>query len=159
MRKISSSKTFFYKKLFPVFWFGMLGLFVTITLKQPTHGPLQVPFLLMPAVMAVIGYVVMRKLVWDLADEVYDCGDHLLVKSHGREFRLSLAEIINVSSMIMMNPPRITLRLAEASSAESFGNEISFSPDKPFTLNPFAKSEIAEDLMLRVDRARCTRSR
>lgn len=159
MRKISSSKTFFYKKLFPVFWFGMLLLFVIISLKVPPHGPLQVPFLLMPAVMAVIGYVVMRKLVWDLADEVYDCGDHLLVKNRGQEFRLSFAEIINVNAMTMVNPPRITLRLAQASSAEGFGNEISFSPDRPFTLNPFAKNEIAEDLILRVDRARCTRSR
>ena len=30
MRRISSRTTFWYKRIFPVIWFGMLGLFVTL---------------------------------------------------------------------------------------------------------------------------------
>lgn len=35
-------------------------------------------FLVMSCFMAVFGLFLMRKLVWDLIDEVHDCGDSLL---------------------------------------------------------------------------------
>jgi hypothetical protein len=40
-----------------------------------------------------------------------------------------------------------------------FGDEIAFSPIRRFTLNPFARNEVAEDLMARVDQARMRRAR
>ena len=58
---------------------------------------------------------------------------------------------MNVSSTTFMNPPRITLRLV---TAGKLGNEIAFSPAMEFSLNPFAKCQLAEDLILRVHRAR-----
>jgi hypothetical protein len=51
----------------------------------------------------------------------------------------------------MVNPPRITLRLAAACK---FGSDVSFSPPRRLFNNPFAISPIAEDLMMRVDSAR-----
>jgi hypothetical protein len=33
----------------------------------------------MPIAMSIFGFVLMRKLVWDLVDEVCDYGDYLLV--------------------------------------------------------------------------------
>jgi hypothetical protein len=39
----------------------------------------------------------------------------------------------------------------------NFGTEIAFSSAKPFSINPFARSEIVEDLIVRVDRARTRR--
>jgi hypothetical protein len=62
-----------------------------------------------------------------------------------------LSNIMNVSSSTFMNPPRVTLKLVRPSK---FGREIAFSPASKFTLNPFAKNEIAEDLMDRAYRAR-----
>ena len=58
---------------------------------------------------------------------------------------------MNVSASTMVNPPRVTLRLVQPGK---FGSEVVFSPKTGFTLNPFAKSEVAEDLIERVDRAR-----
>jgi hypothetical protein len=54
----------------------------------------------------------------------------------------------------MVNPSRITLRLAERGR---FGDEIVFSPVRTMTFNPFAKSAVAEDLIVRVDKARTQR--
>jgi len=93
----------------------------------------------------------MRKLVWDLVDEVYDGGDYLLVRNGGKEDRVALSNIMNVSASTMTNPPRVTLRL---STPGRFGDEIVFSPIKPITLNLFARNKIADDLIVRVDRAR-----
>jgi hypothetical protein len=61
---------------------------------------------------------------------------------------------MNVNASTMTNPPRITLRLATPSK---FGSEIAFSPARQFTLNPFAPSPVAEDLIVRVDKARTLR--
>jgi hypothetical protein len=152
--KISSKSTFFSKKVFPALWFGFLAVFVAGTLVadgEDTH-PL---FLAGPALMAVAGFFVMKKLVWDLVDEVYDCGDFLLIRNQGEEDRVALSNIMNVSASTNMNPPRITLRLVNPSR---FGREIAFSPITGFTFNPFAKNQVAEDLIVRVDKARSRRA-
>ncbi|HJU43899.1 MAG TPA: hypothetical protein VJ691_13825 [Vicinamibacterales bacterium] len=158
MNKISSSSLFFSKRIFPLVWFGFLAVFVGMTLVPAiTRGPEagDLAFLVVPTIMAVIGYVMMKNLVWDLVDEVWDHGDYLVIKNRGDEARIELADVMNVSVSTNMNPPRITLRLVRPTR---FGTEISFSPVRPFTLNPFAKNEIAEDLIVRVDRARSKRA-
>jgi hypothetical protein len=66
---------------------------------------------------------------------------------------------MNVSVTTMVNPPRITLRIANASGVGPLGSEVTFSPPRPFSLNPFAKIPVAEDLIVRVDRARSQRAR
>ena len=112
-------------------------------------------FLVVPVAMALFGYVLMKKLIWDLADEVYDCGDFLLVRNRGDEERILLSNVMNVSATTLMNPPRITLRLV---NPNKWGTEVSFSPATGFTLNPFARNQVNEDLIERVDRARRTRA-
>ncbi|HEY2628588.1 MAG TPA: hypothetical protein VGI57_05640, partial [Usitatibacter sp.] len=98
-----------------------------------------------------IFFILFRKVVWDLMDEVYDGGDYLLVKNGDKEDRIQLSNIMNVSASTMVNPPRVTLRLVTPCR---FGKEVTFSPVRPFTLNPFAKNTIAENLIERVDKAR-----
>ena len=151
--KISSKYILFFKRGFPLLWLGFLAFFVVAVLLNGAYekDPM---FLVVPCLMAVIGFIVMKKLIWDLVDEVYDCGDSLLIKNRGEEDRVLLSNIMNVSASTNMNPPRITLRLVNAGK---FGPEISFSPAAPFTFNPFAKNPVAEDLMVRVDRARTKR--
>ena len=63
--------------------------------------------------MAMIGfgYFIMKKLVFDLVDEVWDDGDALVVKNRGQEERIALADIKNVSYSPFVNPPRVTLSL------------------------------------------------
>lgn len=128
MTKISSKSTFFYKKGFPVLRFGFLAFFIATALLE---GPVEkdpvflIGALIAPCIMAVFGFVFFRKLLWNLADEVYDCGDFLLVKYRGEEVNVPLSNIMNVNASLLINPPRITLRLVRP---VKFGTEIAFSP-------------------------------
>jgi hypothetical protein len=157
MTKLSSDWTFFNKKVFPIVWLGSMGVFVAVSLK---HAGETAGFVfVLPLVFLVIVSFLLKKLVWDLVDEVYDGGEYLLIKNGGREYRLPLADIMNVSGSLYTNPPRITLRLANTGGGNPFGSEVAFSPKRPFSLNPFAKNPIFEDLVVRVDRARAQRAR
>ena len=158
MKRISSTRTMFHKRVFPVIWFGFLGLFVALTLTMGSVRGGAVMFAATPCAMAVFGFFLMKRLVWDLVDEVHDGGDFLVVRNRGRETRVPLADIMNVSSTMGMNPPRITLRLTGGSARGPLGPEFAFSPEKPFTFNPFARIPVAEDLIERVDRARAKRA-
>lgn len=152
MKKISGGSTFYYKRVLPVMLFGLPLFFLYIAFSAP-HGP---PLLsLLPMLVLVpIFYLMLRKLVWDLADEVWDGGDHLVVKIGADSETVPLANIMNVSASTLVNPPRITLRLVNPGR---FGQEISFSPPRNSILNPFARNPIADDLIERVHRARPSR--
>jgi hypothetical protein len=150
MRRISSKITFLYKRIFPVVWFGFLAVFAAAALIAGPDGQGQsLPFLIMPIFMAVLGYVVMRMFVFNLVDEVWDDGAALIVRDKGREDRVALSNIMNVSYSPFINPPRVTLMLRQPSN---FGSEISFGA--PASFLPFAKSPVIEDLIRRVDAAR-----
>ena len=157
MTKISSKWTLFYKRIFPIFWFGLIAVFLILAIFGGRNKPNPVPMqYVVPAFMLVVGFFLMKKLVWDLVDEVYDCGDSLLVKNRDTEERINLSNVMNVNVSSSTNPPRITLRLVKPCR---LGNEIAFSPERQgFSLNPFAKNKIGEDLIVRVDRARVKRA-
>ena len=150
MQRISSRMTFFSKVIFPLIWFGFLGLFAVITLfvQKLKDGP-PMAMMVAPVIMAVLGFLVMKKLVWDLADEVLDGGDFLVVRFGREEDRIPLSNIINVSYTEWVSPAKVTLALRIPSK---FGHDISFSPPARFL--PFAKSPIVADLIRRVDAAR-----
>ena len=150
MKKISSRSLFITKKVLPVLWFGILAfvLIAGILSKAYNGNPMVI---VGPGIMIVFGYFMMKKLVWDLVDEVYDYGDYLLVRNGGQEERVALSNIMNVSATTLVNPPRITLRLVKPGR---FGPEIAFSPVVPLTLNPFAKNAVAEELIVRAYAAR-----
>jgi hypothetical protein len=150
MRRISSKTTFLHKRVFPVFWFGSLAVFVAIALVAgPGTQGQSLLFLVVPIFMAVFGYVIMKLLVFDLVDEVWDDGAALIVRDKGREDRIALSNIVNVSYSPLINPPRVTLMLRQPSN---FGAEITFSA--PVRLFPFTKSPVIEDLIRRIDAAR-----
>lgn len=152
MKKISANNRF-QRKIFPFLWFGILGVifFSTIFTGAYRTAPMA---LIVPIFMGFLGFFLMKNLIFDLADEVYDGGDFLLVKKGSEEEAVPLSNIMNVGASMMTNPPRISLRLV---TPGKFGQDIVFSPVRPFTFNPFAKSPVAEDLMVRVDQARLHR--
>jgi hypothetical protein len=151
MRRISSRMTFFYKRVFPAIWFGFLILFIAVPLvsstSRNTTPPL--PFFIMPAIMIVVGYFIMKKLVFDLVDEVWDDGDSLLIKNRGEEQRVAFSDIKNVSYSPFINPPRVTLSLRRPTV---FGDEITFNA--PTRLVPFSTSPLIKDLIDRIDLVR-----
>jgi hypothetical protein len=152
VKRISSRQTFFIKYVFPVIWFGFIAVFFTAAVSGPGRSFL--PLLVVPLFLAIFGFVLLKKLAWDLADEVYDCGDYLVVRKAGEEDNIALSNIMNVSASLLLNPPRITLKLVQPGK---FGSEIAFTPIKAFTFNPFAKDQVSEDLIVRVDEARSKR--
>ena len=150
MRKLTSKATFFHKKIFPLLWFGFLGVFLCMGLSANAsgHGP-GIMFILFPIGMAVFGCFLMKKLVWDLIDEVYDEGATLLFRNGGKEVRVSLKDIKNVSYSIMSNPPKLTLSVRYKTD---LGDELSFCP--PASWIPFKKNKDIEGLIDRIDKAR-----
>ena len=154
MGRISSGMTFFYKRIFPVIWFGFLAFFIAIPFVGPRMGASvsgsPMAFLIGPVIMMIVGYFMMRKLVFDLVDEVLDAGDALVVRNGHREDRIALADITNVGYAQFMNPPRVTLSLRNPGL---FGDRVSFCA--PVSLIPtFSTSPVIDELIKRIDAAR-----
>jgi hypothetical protein len=151
MRRISSRSTYAYKRIFPVFWFGFLGLVIVIPLVTAPHEDLVAifPFAIIPLVMIFVGYFIMKKLIFDLVDEVWDDCDALVVKNSGQEQRIALADIKNVSYSPWVNPPRVTLLVRRPTV---FGDQVTFCA--PLRIVSFMRSPIVDDLIDRIDAAR-----
>lgn len=107
-----------------------------------------IPVIIMPILMGVFGYFILKHLVFDLVDEVWDRGDVLIVRNHKEEEIIPLSNIMNLSATTFTNPPRITLTLRQPCR---FGKEVTFSP--PLKLFQF-KSPLVIELIERVDNTR-----
>jgi hypothetical protein len=151
MRRISSRSTFLYKRVFPVFWFGFLAVFLGISLfaGRGLNQSEMVPFLIGPLAMMAFGYFLMKMLIFDLVDEVWDDGDTLVVKNKDQSERIALADIKNVNYNVMVSPPRVALSLRRPTI---FGDQVTFCA--PLRFVPFATSPVIDDLIERVDQAR-----
>jgi len=141
--------TFVSKRVFPAAWFGFLAFFVIATLAGSRGRDFPPAFLVIPLFMSVFGYFLMKKLVFDLVDEVWDDGTELVIKNRTVVERVPLSNIMNVSYMTMSNPPRVTLTLRNPGL---LGKEVTFSP--PVRWIPFARSPIVDRLIERIDAAR-----
>ena len=151
-KRISSRNTAFLKHALPVIWIGMIALFIAAAvLSGPRSGSPPVIVYIVPVLALAIGYVVIRRLVLDLADEVYDEGDALRVRFGKDEERISLANIINVSYAGLTNPQRITLTLR---TPGRFGRQVTFSPPRRLFGPLFAENPLVTELIERVDAAR-----
>jgi hypothetical protein len=145
MRKLSSDSTWWYKKAFPTIWFGFLGIMMVIILPSVLQGEAPVPVLLVPLGMSVVGYFLMRFLVWPLVDEVYLDGDDVVVRNKGEEDRFPFSNVINVQGSEFTNPESITLNLNQPCL---FGDEIKFMP--PARWFGFGKNPLANELIQRL---------
>lgn len=149
MIRVSSQWTFVAKRVFPRMWFGIIALFffAAVAVVAAEEGPPVI--LLQPVIMAAVGYVIMKHLVFDLVDEVWDAGSELVVKNDFREVRVSLRDVVDVSYSAFMNPPRVTLTLRHPSA---MGSKITFAAPKSW--RPFAKSPVIVDLIEKIEAAR-----
>lgn len=140
MNRISSPWTRFIKWSAPIVWLGGIGY----VLLDSAFNPALFAVL---AGAAAGGLLLMKIFIWNLADEVYDRGDSLLVRRGGVEQTVPLADIESVSLALFSRPPRITLRLVR-------GQSIVFTPPTAPGLEIFGRNPIAEDLKARIQRAR-----
>ena len=151
MRLVSSKMTFFYKRLFPVIWFGFLLLLIAVRLFSASRDSQDsiIPFLSVVLGMAVFSYWFMKKVMFNLADEVLDAGDALVVRSSGQEERIALSDIKNVNYSPYMYPPQVTLSVRRHTV---FGDTIALCA--PVSIVPLWSSPVILDLIDRVDAAR-----
>lgn len=149
MKKISGY-TFYFKKLFPSVWFGFLAFFLITSVLSGASSE-SFMFLVVPIFMAIFGFILFKKIVWDLADEVYDEGASLLFRKSGKEQRVAFKDIININYANMSSPERVVIQIR---SDGAIGKELAFNP--PMRFNPFSKNPIVAELIERVDRARNT---
>jgi hypothetical protein len=151
-KRISSRSTFFYKRAFPVIWFGIIALLVAVAALSARNRPSPpIAVYVAPLLLLAIGYFVVRRLVSDLADAVYDEGDALRVRFGNEEERIPLANIINVSYAGLTNPQRITLTLR---TPGRFGRQVTFSPPRRLFGGLFTDNPLVNELIERVDAAR-----
>ena len=107
------------------------------------------PFLVVPVVLAIVGYQFMKRMAFNLVDEVFDLGDALLVRSGGQEERIALADIKNVNFFPYMSPPQVTLSLRRPSA---FGDTVVFCA--PMRMMPLSQNPTVVKLIDRIDAAR-----
>jgi hypothetical protein len=93
-----------------------------------------------------------KKMVWDLADEVYDHGSLLEFRRGNKVQRVQFKEIINIDYNHMSSPERVVVHIKEEGP---LGKELAFS--LPMRLNPFSKPPYVRKLIERVDEARTCR--
>ena len=149
MSTISSRWTWWTKKFTPLFAFvGVPSL-----LFLPKDEDFAAPGYAMLALLFVVSVFCWWWFVSDLADEVEDHGDWLLVRRGDIEDKVLLTNIMRVNDSGRGDSPRIVLRLI---APGRFGRVVAFMPrpDSDWTLNPFAKTEVAENLIARVEQAR-----
>ena len=153
MRRLSSSSTVFYKRVFPLLWFTVVAFSGAMMWLVPTRAgqPVWPQFLPLPF-MLIVGFLVYRKLIANLLDEVWLDGDNLLLKNRREQLRVALRDVININVSRMFNPRRITVMLRTNSR---FGRDLSFIPASPRGLfSAFKPDPIATELIERVDSLR-----
>jgi hypothetical protein len=153
-RRISAGKTWFYKRVFPVIFIGIIVLSFGLAIATARRGSaLPLPALIVPMLGLGIAWFVMRRLVADLADEVWDEGDRLRVRFGPDEDRIALADIINIGYTSMVNPERVTLTVRNPGR---FGKEVTFCPLRAAgLLGPLLRrNPLVTELIERVDAAR-----
>jgi hypothetical protein len=144
----------FYKRVFPVIFLGMIALSIALAIASAGRGSgFPLPALIVPMLALGIAWFVMRRLVSDLADEVWDEGDALRVRFGHDEERIALADIINIGYTTMVNPERVTLTVRNPGR---FGKEVTFCPLRAAgLLRPLLRrNPLVTDLIERVDAAR-----
>ena len=149
MKKISTPYTFSLK-VFPYLYFAFILVFVLIVLMGGALNKDPV-FIIVPCVMAVMGHYFLKVALQDLVDEVFDCGDFLLVRKRGQQDAIQFSNIINVNFAMNQKPARITLTLDHPGK---FGSAILFALPPKTYLSPLPRSEVAEDLIARAHAAR-----
>ncbi len=152
-RRISAGKTVFYKRVFPVIWTGMIALSLGVAVLTARSGRgVPLPTLIVPVFVLAVGWFVIRRLVSDLADEVWDEGDALRVRFGPDEERIALADITNIGYTTMVNPARATLTVRNPGR---FGKEVTFCPLQQGWLGSLQRTNpLIADLIERVDAAR-----
>lgn len=152
-KRISAASTGFYKRVLPVFWYGLMFVLLILSwkLKQLDH---RIPswIFLFPLFMAAVFHLLAKSLLSDLVDEVWDNGQELIVVNDEHVERVPLRDVINISYSGFTNPKRATLTLRHGGR---WGASFGFIPVRSsIRILSLGTNQMIEELIRRVDRAR-----
>ncbi|MBX3628015.1 MAG: hypothetical protein KF892_23605 [Rhizobacter sp.] len=147
MRRLSSFLTPFTKRVVPT---ALVCGFAIGAVATAISGKASISAMTGFAV-AIVGVLLLQKmLASDLADDVIDLGDSLLIRRGAVKEKVALANLLKAESSLATNPPRVTLYFV---SAGAFGKNVSFCPAGGSTI-PLAPHPFVEELMRRAEQAR-----
>jgi hypothetical protein len=151
MQRLSSRSTFFHKRVFPVLWFGPFVVAVVFLVYEAVASR---QYGLFAAAILPLGFILLgirgfKHFVFDLVDEVWLDGDHLLVRLGGRRSVIELSNVSDVETKMIQNPSRVKLTLRAPCSP--FGDCISFVPVAAFGLwGVVGGDTVADEFMRRL---------
>lgn len=138
----------FFKWMLPAFVIlSFLGVIVWVIVDGTS--PWYVYVILVLAVVSTT--FIFKKFIWDLVDEVYDAGDHLVFEKGGIKQKVSFADIEDIGYVSYTSPRRITVTCRKAGS---LGDKLVFMPPVFQSLNPAKTPPMVTDLIDRMDAAR-----
>jgi hypothetical protein len=157
MKRISSEMTLIHKGS-AILCIGLFALSGVGPVIDVVSGANESPILTLLGICLIwlTTYLLLRAFVFDVADEVWDDGEYLVVTWGRVSERIAMSDIAEVSEPLFFRPRRVTLRFEKRGN---FGREITFVPAGDFTLSPFRRSAAGEDLRKRVATARSQWSR
>jgi hypothetical protein len=150
VKKISSATTFYLKRIAPLLFVASLVVAIAVMLQHGKFEEMWWLLIVFVLMTAAVGYAFYRR-VWSLADEVFDHGDHFVVRRGSVQEKIRLSEVVNVAFRRSQNSRRVVLKLVRPGP---FGDEVAFVPPLNFRWNPFAADPLEEDLIRRVDAER-----
>jgi hypothetical protein len=126
MHLIARGETKSLKSKLPPIWCCFFAAMAIMELLSSSIDWLMFIFLIG---LGFFGIIVFKRKLLKLVDEVYDCGDHLLIRNGAEEDRIPLKNILLISNYegISDRMPVVTLFLSRASK---FGEKVMFSPEK-----------------------------
>jgi hypothetical protein len=151
MVRLTSLLTGWYKKAGPVLGFASLAVAFGLLGWLVWSGRIEVWWLVIPPVLALVGFLYMSRYTAVLVDDVQDAGDALLVHHRGRGWRIPLSTISEVAYSCIAHPPRITLVYRDAMGVVE---RLVFMPRLTTAIFAFRPPPVVEDLRRRVDAAR-----
>ncbi len=100
------------------------------------------------AVVVILFVTIFKAFVWDLVDDVEDCGDALVLRKGGVEQRILLKDIISFDYSPTSPPSASVWTKTEG----PLGSPVTIRI--PLTINPFSTPTYVTDLQERIYRAK-----
>lgn len=145
MTRISKT-SFWLKWAFPLAWFGAALYF---PIWHIVLGDIRPEVLIVPIGLIIVGLLIMKFVIWNLADEVHDGGDYLLFRNGSSKQKVWFQDIEDVNYNGILSPPRVTVTSRKSGP---LGKKLHFQG--PLTFNPFAKPPLIQDLFARIEKSR-----
>lgn len=154
MRLISSKLSVWNKRFVPVFWCGFVAL---VAWALAVNGADTTWVVGIPAALLLAGLAYMRAFTFVLADQVFDAGNSLVIRSKGKELAIPFANIADVKYALVADPPRIVITFSTAAVPHA---NVQFMPPVVPAMFIFRKHPLVAELKKRSGgRPPCTKIR